>query len=218
MGETLNLNSDCSLEGPNFTPSYPTSNKVIIKVTSDTNSFQSCQSDSLLMEFRDFNIDYVPVTDWIFPDNEDPSSVPDADRTLSVNGGDLFDWSDFTYAFNDATTLFIEGGIWEKNGLLLGWPAGGLVKGDTGTIHITLQNPIPGYPESKTRVVVMIGKMTVELGDINGDGSIDLEDVIIGLQVLADHDPTEITTASDVNDDDKIGLEEVVFDLVELSK
>ena len=60
-GETLSLNADGSLEELNFTPSYPTSNKVVIEVTSNTNNFQSCQSESLLMEFRDFDIDYAPV-------------------------------------------------------------------------------------------------------------------------------------------------------------
>jgi len=60
----------------------------------------------------------------------------------------------------------------------------------------------------------MIGKKIVELGDINGDGSIDLKDVIVGLQVLTDSDPTGVTTASDVNDDAKVGLEEVIFDLI----
>lgn len=64
----------------------------------------------------------------------------------------------------------------------------------------------------------MIGNVTIEQGDINSAGSIDLEDVIVGLQVLTDLGSTGITTASDVNDDEKIGLEEIVFDLIELSQ
>lgn len=170
------------------------------------------------MEFRDFDIDYSPVTDWFFPDNDDPSSAPEEDRTLSVLGGDLFDWSSFTYGFNGATTLSVEGSMGGENGLLLGWPVGGLVIGDTGSINVTLQYSEFGWPESRTSIVVMIGKMTIEQGDINGDGSIGLEDVIVGLQILSGHGPTEITTVSDVDGDEKIGLAEVVFDLIELSQ
>ncbi len=48
-------------------------------------------------------------------------------------------------------------------------------------------------------------------GDINGDGLIDLKDVIIGLQVLMNLTPSELVKAGDVNNDGKIGLEEVLY-------
>ena len=48
-------------------------------------------------------------------------------------------------------------------------------------------------------------------GDINGDGTIDLKDVIIGLQVLMNLSPSGVVKAGDVNGDGKIGLEEVVY-------
>jgi len=57
----------------------------------------------------------------------------------------------------------------------------------------------------------------VKLGDINGDGSINLQDVIIGLQILTGGDPSGISTAGDVNTDNRIGLEEILYNLDKVS-
>lgn len=48
-------------------------------------------------------------------------------------------------------------------------------------------------------------------GDINGDGMIDLKDVIIGLQVLINFTPNEPIKMGDVNNDGRIGLAEVLY-------
>lgn len=52
-------------------------------------------------------------------------------------------------------------------------------------------------------------------GDINGDGLIDLKDIIISLQVLINLNPQGTTTQGDVNGDGKIGFEEVLYCLNE---
>ena len=48
-------------------------------------------------------------------------------------------------------------------------------------------------------------------GDLNGDGMVDLKDVIIGLQVLVNFTPNEPVITGDVNNDGRIGLEEVLY-------
>ena len=55
---------------------------------------------------------------------------------------------------------------------------------------------------------------TFELrGDINNNGAVDLEDVILGLQVLAEQNTTGISISGDVNDDQRIGMEEILYGL-----
>lgn len=50
-------------------------------------------------------------------------------------------------------------------------------------------------------------------GDINKDGTVNLTDVIVGLQVVAGKTPAVVGAGGDVNADGKIGLEEVIYDL-----
>ena len=48
-------------------------------------------------------------------------------------------------------------------------------------------------------------------GDLNFDGSVDLMDAILGLQILTDDEPvTDISPAADVNADGVLGLPEVI--------
>lgn len=55
---------------------------------------------------------------------------------------------------------------------------------------------------------------TVDLpGDMNGDGSIDLKDVIIGLQVMANSTTENVSINADANGDGKIGLSDVLYSL-----
>jgi methionine-rich copper-binding protein CopC len=50
-----------------------------------------------------------------------------------------------------------------------------------------------------------------EKGDINGDGSIDLYDALIGLQTCAGISMDDVCTQADTNSDGKIGMEEVIY-------
>jgi hypothetical protein len=66
----------------------------------------------------------------------------------------------------------------------------------------------PSDPDSKP----------VAKGDINGDGSVDLKDVIVALQVLVKMEPTcALFREADVNADGKIGMEEAVYVLQKTS-
>ena len=51
----------------------------------------------------------------------------------------------------------------------------------------------------------------IRLGDLNGDDSVDLEDVIFGLQVLTDMDAGQLYLEADVDGDGKIGMAEIVY-------
>jgi len=55
-------------------------------------------------------------------------------------------------------------------------------------------------------------------GDTNGDGLLDLADVITGLMVLVDMNPSYLSTTGDVNGDGKIGLYEILYGLEQISQ
>lgn len=48
-------------------------------------------------------------------------------------------------------------------------------------------------------------------GDINGNGTVDLSDAIVVLQVMIDSDQAVFTLNADVNDDGRIGIEEAIY-------
>lgn len=52
---------------------------------------------------------------------------------------------------------------------------------------------------------------SVEKGNINNDGNVDLADAILALQMLIGLDPDGIHLEADVNEDGKIGLAEVIY-------
>jgi len=54
--------------------------------------------------------------------------------------------------------------------------------------------------------------ITVQKGDVNGDGKVDLEDSILALQIVVGIDPSQdIFKSADVNGDDRIGTEEAIY-------
>ncbi|MEE4355185.1 MAG: dockerin type I repeat-containing protein [Desulfococcaceae bacterium] len=50
----------------------------------------------------------------------------------------------------------------------------------------------------------------IEPGDVNGDGTVDLKDAIISLQIVAGMSPDNVKLAADINNDKKIGVEEAI--------
>ena len=56
------------------------------------------------------------------------------------------------------------------------------------------------------------------VGDTNGDGLLDLADVITGLMVLVEMNPSYLSTIGDVNGDGKIGLYEILYGLEQISQ
>jgi hypothetical protein len=62
---------------------------------------------------------------------------------------------------------------------------------------------------SITEVSDLVG---VETGDVNGDGSVDLADAVLALQIAVGLEPSgDVRLDADVNGDGEIGLEEVVY-------
>ncbi len=54
-------------------------------------------------------------------------------------------------------------------------------------------------------------------GDMDDNGTVDLKDAIIALQILTQIIPDKVCSGGDVNEDGKIGIEEVIFILQEIS-
>ena len=48
-------------------------------------------------------------------------------------------------------------------------------------------------------------------GDVNGDGIIDLADLVLSLQLLAGMSASDVHRGADVNVDGQIGLAEAIF-------
>lgn len=77
-------------------------------------------------------------------------------------------------------------------------------RSDGAIITFTYDNL--GNRTSKTATSTTAG------GDLNGDGTIDLSDVILSLQIVSGMEPAAaITPAADVNNDGKIGIEETIY-------
>jgi hypothetical protein len=80
-----------------------------------------------------------------------------------------------------------------------------------GTYYIHVQAKDSAGNESAVVTVSAI-LVSVEKGDINGDGSVDVADAILALQLMSDRKPSGITGIDgDVNGDGKIGMAEVIY-------
>ena len=91
---------------------------------------------------------------------------------------------------------------------------------DAGTYDFSLSATYNRGVESRpsNNFTFGIGDINVQPGDINGDGFIDLKDVITGLQILTNSYSGNISLEADVNGDNRIGFEEILFDLNETSR
>ena len=58
--------------------------------------------------------------------------------------------------------------------------------------------------------------MRIQRGDVNGDGAVNLKDVISALQVVTGQSPDSIMEVADVDGDGRIGLGEAVIILQKL--
>jgi hypothetical protein len=89
-----------------------------------------------------------------------------------------------------------------------------------GTYQVTFSGPsLPAVMKTANvgSVSVLLDLQLFEKGDINGDGNIDLTDVLVALQVISGLNPEGVdlenyaSSGADVNGDRKIGWEEVVY-------
>ena len=58
----------------------------------------------------------------------------------------------------------------------------------------------------------------VQPGDINGDGVVDMKDILTGLQALSQSGSQYVAVKADVNEDNKIGMEEVLYVFKRISR
>lgn len=61
-------------------------------------------------------------------------------------------------------------------------------------------------------------RYSVPAGDIYYDATVDLKDVITGLQVLVDKQGENIISEGDVDGDGRVGLQEIIYDLKQISE
>ena len=122
-----------------------------------------------------------------------------------------------------AASISITGGTYSING--------GAYTNATGTVSngntVTVRQTSSGSYSTKTDAVLTIGGVSdtfsvttvteaIFIGDINGNGKIDLADAIVALKSLSGLNPPGIrsdygSSGIDVNNDDKIGLEEALY-------
>lgn len=83
----------------------------------------------------------------------------------------------------------------------------------TALYDIGIESP-PSAP-----FTLSIGQVAnVPPGDINGDGLIDMKDIILGLQVMVNSGSNSSNINADVNGDQKIGWEEILYGLRNISQ
>lgn len=58
--------------------------------------------------------------------------------------------------------------------------------------------------------------LTLAVGDVNGDGAVNLEDVIMTLQIATGQSPASIFLEADVDGDGRVGLSEAIMILRKL--
>jgi hypothetical protein len=96
-----------------------------------------------------------------------------------------------------------------------------------GTFQVTFSGGSLPYSVRKTVTLVaesvlldiIIGvDLVIQKGDVNGDGGIDLQDIILALRISAGLPvDTPLQLDADVNQDDKISIPEAIYGLQKLS-
>ncbi len=109
---------------------------------------------------------------------------------------------------------------WQETGATLS----GLAEGS----HTVVFKTVDGWTPPVNQTVTVTAEETLKLtgiytqntciiGDIDGDGFVDISDAIIALQILVMLNPAAIQLCSDVNNDGKIGPQEAVYILHKIS-
>ncbi len=86
----------------------------------------------------------------------------------------------------------------------------------SGPIPLTLTTSIKAkaYLFGFTPSYTVTGDYIIDLadGDLSGEGDVDLTDAIMGLQIMADVEPSaDVFLSGDVDGDNRIGLEEIIY-------
>ncbi len=68
-----------------------------------------------------------------------------------------------------------------------------------------------GLPLILIMIVVTFVPVVYAAGDIDGNGTVDLKDAVLSLQICAGSASTGVHSDEDINNDQKIGMEEAVY-------
>ena len=77
--------------------------------------------------------------------------------------------------------------------------------GEDLLLRVSLKRDASVYDETEFEIYV------ISPGDINHDGRVNLEDVLLSLQVCAGTDESVVYTDTEINSDGKIGIQEVIY-------
>lgn len=87
-------------------------------------------------------------------------------------------------------------------------------------MQITIKKPVVfmGLPLILIMIVVTFVPIAYAAGDIDGNGTVDLKDAVLSLQICAGSASTGVHSDEDINNDQKIGMEEAVYILTAVSR
>ncbi len=129
-----------------------------------------------------YTIEETPPAGWTVSDVSSPGSFDETNKIVTFYGNQAKTWS---YKLTP--------------------PAGA-----TGTRAFGAKSWFNGAEVAVTGIA-SVSDTEPAMGDVNGDGKVDLADAILALQVVAGLNPPNVFSSADVNNDNKIGLEEVVY-------
>ena len=117
------------------------------------------------------------------------------------------DGDNITYSFTSYPSI-TRASLNEITGIF-SWTPG---SGSTGTytIWFTATDDSSSPKSAKKAITVTVGGAIVAGGDINGNGTVDLEDAVNVLKILSGETVSPVNLNSDVNDDGKIGIMESI--------
>jgi len=129
-----------------------------------------------------YTIEETPPDGWTVSDVSSPGSFDETNKIVTFYGNQAKTWS---YKLTP--------------------PAGA-----TGTKAFSAKSWFNGAEVAVTGIA-SVSDAEPATGDVNGDGKVDLADVILALQVVAGLNPPNVFSSADVNNDNRIGLEEVIY-------